>query len=67
MSLARLWRNQDRVQQARELLAPVNGWFTEDFDKAKGVLFKQQIHQAILIQIRFAISRWPTTTCAVRS
>src|SRR5262249_24536317 len=26
MSLARLWRDQGKVQQARELLAPVYGW-----------------------------------------
>jgi predicted ATPase len=32
MSMARLWRSQGRVQQARELLAPVYGWFTEGFD-----------------------------------
>ena len=32
MSLARLWRDQGNVQQARELLAPVYGWFTEGFD-----------------------------------
>jgi class 3 adenylate cyclase/predicted ATPase len=32
MSLARLWRDQDKPQQARELLAPVYGWFTEGFD-----------------------------------
>jgi predicted ATPase len=32
MSLARLWRDQAKVQQARELLAPVYGWFTEGFD-----------------------------------
>jgi predicted ATPase len=31
-SLARLWRSQSKVQQARELLAPVYGWFTEGFD-----------------------------------
>jgi predicted ATPase len=31
MSLARLWRDQGKVQQARELLAPVYGWFTEGF------------------------------------
>jgi predicted ATPase len=31
-SLARLWRRQGKVQQARELLAPVYGWFTEGFD-----------------------------------
>jgi predicted ATPase len=32
MSLARLWRDQGKVGQARELLAPVYGWFTEGFD-----------------------------------
>jgi predicted ATPase len=32
MSLARLWRDQGKVQQARELLAPVYGWFTEGFE-----------------------------------
>ena len=31
-SLARLWRDQGKVQQARELLAPVYGWFTKGFD-----------------------------------
>jgi tetratricopeptide (TPR) repeat protein len=28
-SLARLWRDQGKREQARELLAPVYGWFTE--------------------------------------
>jgi hypothetical protein len=32
MSLARLWRDQGKVQQARELLAPVYGWFTQELD-----------------------------------
>ena len=32
MSLARLWRDQGKEQQARGLLAPVYGWFTEGFD-----------------------------------
>jgi predicted ATPase len=32
MSMARLWRDQGKVQQARELLAPVYEWFTEGFD-----------------------------------
>jgi len=32
ISLARLWRDQGKPQQARELLAPVYGWFTEGFD-----------------------------------
>jgi predicted ATPase len=32
MSMARLWRYQGKRQEARELLAPVYGWFTEGFD-----------------------------------
>jgi tetratricopeptide (TPR) repeat protein len=32
MSMARLWRDQGKRQQARELLAPVYKWFTEGFD-----------------------------------
>jgi predicted ATPase len=32
MSLARLRRDQEKVQQARDLLAPVYRWFTEGFD-----------------------------------
>ncbi len=31
-SLARLWRDEGKRQQARDLLAPVYGWFTEGFD-----------------------------------
>jgi len=33
-SLARLWGEQSRRAEARELLAPVYGWFTEGFDTA---------------------------------
>jgi class 3 adenylate cyclase/tetratricopeptide (TPR) repeat protein len=32
MSMARLWRDQGKQDEARELLAPVYGWFTEGFD-----------------------------------
>ena len=32
MSMARLWRDQGRQDEARELLAPVYGWFTEGFE-----------------------------------
>jgi hypothetical protein len=31
-SLARLWRDQGRRTEARELLAPIVGWFSEGFD-----------------------------------
>jgi predicted ATPase len=30
--LARLWRSQGKTDQARDLLAPIYGWFTEGFD-----------------------------------
>ena len=32
MSMARLWRDQGKRDKARDLLAPVYGWFTEGFD-----------------------------------
>jgi predicted ATPase len=32
MSMARLWRDQGKRQQAHDLLAPVYGWFTEGLD-----------------------------------
>ena len=32
ISMARLWRKQGKRDEARELLAPVYGWFTEGFD-----------------------------------
>jgi hypothetical protein len=31
-SLARLWRDQDKRTEARDLLAPIYNWFTEGFD-----------------------------------
>jgi len=34
MSLSRLWQQQGKRQQARELLAPIYDWFTEGFDTA---------------------------------
>ena len=33
-SLARLWQQQGKVAEARDLLAPVYNWFTEGFDTA---------------------------------
>jgi predicted ATPase len=34
MSLSRLWQRQGKRDAARQLLAPVYGWFTEGFDTA---------------------------------
>ena len=46
-SLARLWRDQGKRNEARDLLAPVYHWFTEGFDtrdlkEAKGLLNELQ-------------------------
>ena len=32
MSLARLWQQQGKTAEARQLLAETYGWFTEGFD-----------------------------------
>jgi predicted ATPase len=32
IGMARLWRDQGKRDEARELLAPIYGWFTEGFD-----------------------------------
>ena len=34
MSLGRLWQKQGKRAEARDLLAPIYGWFTEGFDTA---------------------------------
>ena len=34
MSLAHLWQQQGKRQEAHDLLAPIYGWFTEGFDTA---------------------------------
>jgi predicted ATPase len=34
MSLSRLWQQQGKHAEARKLLAPIYGWFTEGFDTA---------------------------------
>jgi len=43
MSMARLWRDQGKRDEARGLLAPVYDWFTEGYDtrdlkEVKGLL-----------------------------
>jgi predicted ATPase len=44
MSMARFWRDQGKRGEARDLLAPIYGWFTEGFDtldlkEAKALLY----------------------------
>jgi predicted ATPase len=43
MTMAQLWRDQGKRDEARDLLAPVCGWFTKGFNtldlkEAKGLL-----------------------------
>ena len=52
MSMARLWRDHGKRDEARDLLAPVYGWFTEGFDtrdlkEAKSLLEELQTSQRI--------------------
>ena len=44
MSLSRLWQQQDQQAEARALLAPIYGWFTEGFDTAD-LLAKQLLEE----------------------
>jgi predicted ATPase len=45
MSLARLWQQQDKRQEAYDVLAPVYGWFTEGFDTADLIEAKQLLDE----------------------
>jgi predicted ATPase len=56
MSLARLWRSQGKILQARELLAPVYEWFTEGFDtcdleEAKALLDELSAEKVVPLQL----------------
>jgi predicted ATPase len=44
MSLARLWRDQGKRDEARDLLAPIYGWFTEGFDTRDLLEAKALLH-----------------------
>ena len=46
-SLARLWRDQGKRQEAHDLLAPIYGWFTEGFetlDLREAKAFLNELH-----------------------
>ena len=43
--LARLWHSQDNTTEARELLDPIYGWFTEGFDTADLMEAKALLHE----------------------
>jgi predicted ATPase len=45
VSLARLWQQQGKRQEAYDLLVPVYGWFTEGFDTADLQEAKALLHE----------------------
>jgi class 3 adenylate cyclase/predicted ATPase len=49
MSMARLWRDQGKRDGARDLLAPVYGWFTEGFDTRDLKEAKALLHELTVI------------------
>jgi predicted ATPase len=53
LSLSRLWQQQGKRAEARELLAPIYGWFTEGFDTAD-----LQEAKALLEELSWSLS-WP--------
>jgi predicted ATPase len=44
-SLSRLWQQQGKRAEARELLAPIYSWFTEGFDTADLQEAKRLLHE----------------------
>ena len=52
MSMARLWRDQGKREEARDLLAPVYGWFTEGFDTLDLKEAKALARRALLRQLK---------------
>jgi len=47
MSMARLWRDQGKREEARDLLAPVYGWFTEGLDTLDLKEAKALLHELV--------------------
>ena len=45
LSLSRLWQQQGQHGEARALLAPIYGWFTEGFDTADLQEAKALLHE----------------------
>jgi len=59
MSLARLWRDQGKRDEALNLLAPVYNWFTEGFDTLD---LKEA--KTLLDKLRASLSKPPRFCCS---
>jgi predicted ATPase len=55
-SLARLWRDQGRLREAHELLAPIYNWFTEGFDAPPLVEAKALLDELEAVRARGAVT-----------
>ncbi len=56
ISLSRLWQQRARCDEARELLAPVYDWFTEEFDTA-------DLQEVKALLNALGVHRGPPTIC----
>src|SRR5207344_1828129 len=61
MSMARLWRDQGKRTEARDLLAPVYGWFTEGFDTRDLKEAKALLDDLVLESVERSFFRQPRT------
>ena len=68
MSMARLWRDQGKRDEARELLAPVYGWFTEGFDTLDLKEAKALLDELIVVSTSSPplLRPWPSPACRTR-
>ena len=57
MSMARLWRDQGKRDEARDLLAPVYGWFTEGFDTLDLKEAKALLDELAAVKVRVSPTR----------
>jgi predicted ATPase len=67
MSLARLWQQQGKRTEARELLAPIYGWFTEGFDTADLQEAKALLESWTLSYLASSAAMSPTGSSTVMS
>ena len=59
MSLARLWQQQGKPTEARDLLAPIYGWFTEGFDTADLQEAKALLEEFIVTGQKTVLAHFP--------
>ena len=59
INLARLWCKQDKRGEARNLLAPIYGWFTEGFDAPELKQAKALLDEVVIERAGVGVGFWP--------